>query len=318
MAIGALLFALATNWIILIPAIVISTLALRIVMTACPMVCGKCLANEERARGMQLCDTLSAVPRLIAPMISMFLITALGGLTAQSIRPLYIIQCIGLVAISLVVFKKFTDPQRNQDSVHQGASYASDIQEVLQKGIMVKRWIIYICLSTIPMYVNTIFVPLYAAEVKHADQFIISGMAMTATLLPLILSIPIGWLADSIGRKKVIYLGTPLYCLSFILLIYASDSITLLLSGVFQGVFMLIAVTQAVMTAELVPTPLLGRWHGLLGLFRGLISVIIPVLGGLLWVTLSPESIFLVMILTQFLKILILLPVPETLKRINR
>ena len=74
MALGALLFALSQDWMILIPAVIISTLALRIVMTACPMVCGSCLANEERARGMQLCDTLSAVPRLVAPILSMFLI----------------------------------------------------------------------------------------------------------------------------------------------------------------------------------------------------------------------------------------------------
>ena len=180
---------------------------------------------------------------------------------------------------------------------------------------MAKRWIIYICLSTIPMYINTIFVPLYAADVKNADQYIISGMAAAATLLPLILSIPVGWLADSIGRKKVIYLGTPLYCLSLLLLIYAPDPATLLLSGIFQGVFMLTAVTQAAMTAELVPSHLLGRWLGLLGFFRGLISVITPGIGGFLWVTLNPESLFILILLTQAMKIVVLHAIPETLSK---
>jgi MFS family permease len=318
MALGALLFAFAQNWIVLIPAIIVSTLALRIVMTACPMVCGRCLANQERARGMQLCDTLSAAPRLVAPILSMFLITAFGGLTAQGIRPLYVLQFVGLSIIAVVVFWLFSDPIRTPKSSERSTSFLSDIHEVIESNVMVKRWIIYICLSTIPMYVNTTFVPLYAAEVKNADQYIISGMASAATLLPLILSIPVGWLADSIGRKKVIYLGTPLYCLSFLLLIFASDPVILLLSGIFQGVFMLTAVTQGAMTAELVPSHLLGRWLGLLGLFRGVISVITPGIGGILWVTLNPESLFILILATQVLKIVALLPIPETLSKRKR
>jgi MFS family permease len=318
MALGALLFALAQDWIILIPAIIISTLALRIIMTTCPMVCGRCLANEERARGMQLCDTLSAVPRLVAPVLSMFLITAFGGLSAQGIRPLYMLQFVGLLIITVIVFWLFTDPRRTPQASERSTSFFSDMREVMGSNVMVKRWIIYICVATIPMYINTIFVPLYAAEVKHADQYVISGMAAASTLLPLILSIPVGWLADSIGRKKVIYLGTPLYCLSLVLLIYAPDSGTLLLSGIFQGVFMLIAVTQAAMTAELVPSHLLGRWLGLLGLFRGLISVITPGVGGILWVTVNPESLFLLIILTQVIKVVMLHPIPETLSKRGR
>jgi MFS family permease len=245
----------------------------------------------------------------------MFLITAFGGLTAQGIRPLYLLQFSGLTIITVVVFWFFTDPRQTPKSSERSTSFLSDIHEVIESNVMVKRWIIYICLSTIPMYVNTTFVPLYAAEVKNADQYIISGMAAAATLLPLILSIPVGWLADNIGRKKVIYLGTPLYCLSLLLLIYASDPATLLLSGIFQGVFMLTAVTQGAMTAELVPSHLLGRWLGLLGLFRGVISVITPGVGGILWVTLNPESLFILILVTQVIKLVLLQPIPETLSK---
>jgi MFS family permease len=248
----------------------------------------------------------------------MFLITVFGGLSAQGIRPLYMLQFVGLLIITVIVFWLFTDPRRTPQASERSTSFFSDMREVMGSNVMVKRWIIYICVATIPMYINTIFVPLYAAEVKHADQYVISGMAAASTLLPLILSIPVGWLADSIGRKKVIYLGTPLYCLSLVLLIYAPDSGTLLLSGIFQGVFMLIAVTQAAMTAELVPSHLLGRWLGLLGLFRGLISVITPGVGGILWVTVNPESLFLLIILTQVIKVVMLHPIPETLSKRGR
>ena len=81
MALGALVFALARDWVMVLPAIIIATLALRMLMTACPMVCGSCLQNKERATGMQFCDTVSSIPRLVAPLPSAFLITALGGIS---------------------------------------------------------------------------------------------------------------------------------------------------------------------------------------------------------------------------------------------
>lgn len=248
-------------------------------------------------------------------MLSMLLITEFGGLSAQGIRPLYFVQFLGLMIIFLFTYKIFTEPKRSQSSRPPQTNFVADLQEVLKQGTMVKHWILYISIATIPMYLTTTFVPLYAAEMKNADQYIISGMTTATTIVPLLLSIPIGWLADRFGRKKVIYLGTPIYCLSFLLLIYAPDSTTLLLSGVFQGFFMLIAVTQGAMTAELVPTPLLGRWHGLLGLFRGLVSVIAPAIGGVIWEVLSPESVFIFLILTQFLRLFLLLPIPETLEK---
>jgi len=69
------------------------------------------------------------------------------------------------------------------------------------------------------------------------------------------------------------------------------------------------------MTAELVPSHLLGRWLGLLGLFRGVISVITPGVGGILWITLNPESLFILILVTQIIKLVLLQPIPETLSK---
>jgi Na+/melibiose symporter-like transporter len=279
----------------------------------CPMVCGSCLKSEERATGMQLCDTLSAVPRLVAPVVGSMLVTWFGGINEQGIRPLYYLQALGLCLVFAIVARRFTDPAAKRAS-NTASSLIGGMREVLTQGTMVKRWLLYISLSTIPMAVSPVYLPLFAAELKHADQLVLGGMAAASMVAPLSLSIAIGRLADTIGRKKVIYLTTPIYCASLLLLIYASDPTMLLVSGVFQGFFMLSAVTQGAMTAELVPTPLLGRWHGLLGLVRGVITVLAPVMGGALWGSISPESVFFFLIATQLLKFLILMTVPETLR----
>jgi len=140
-------------------------------------------------------------------------------------------------------------------------------------------------------------------------------MATASMLIPLALAIPTGRLADSIGRKKVIYITTFVYCLSLILVIYASNPAFLIFSGFLQGFWMLAGVTQGAMSAELVPTRLLGRWYGLLGVFRGIISVVAPLVGGLIWSAVSPTHVLTFIILAQVLKLFVLWSmIPETLK----
>jgi len=69
------------------------------------------------------------------------------------------------------------------------------------------------------------------------------------------------------------------------------------------------------MTAELVPPSLLGSTYGILGLFRGIVSLIAPLIGGVLWDTTGPEYVFFFVIATQLLNMLLLSTIPETLKR---
>ncbi|NIM45627.1 MAG: MFS transporter [Nitrososphaeria archaeon] len=78
MSLGALLFASAPDWMMIIPAILVAELALRMSMTVCPVVCGSCLKDEERATGMGLCDTLSITPELIAPIIGAIIMKIVG------------------------------------------------------------------------------------------------------------------------------------------------------------------------------------------------------------------------------------------------
>lgn len=312
MILGALLFALAPDWTVAVPAMVVATLALRAEMTACPMVCGSCLKSEERAVGMQFCDTLSAVPRLVSPIIGAAIVTSFGGMSVEGIRPLYYVQVAGFLFVLLIILRMFVSPKRVGDP--PASSFARGMREVFEQGPVVKRWIVYTCLSTVPMFVNPTYIPLYAAEAKTADQFVLGGMAAASMIVPLVLSLPAGHWSDMVGRKKVIYATALLHCSSLVLLVLAPDTTTLLVSALLQGFFMLGAVTQGAMSAELVPTYLLGRWYGLLGVFRGLVGVAAPAIGGLIWDSIGPAHVFVFLIVTELVKMLLLTGVPETLK----
>lgn len=68
------------------------------------------------------------------------------------------------------------------------------------------------------------------------------------------------------------------------------------------------------MALELVPIEETGKWSGLQGLFRGVVSLPAPILGGLLWQAIDPMYVFLVPVaLDLIIRIPLLISVPETL-----
>jgi MFS family permease len=130
-----------------------------------------------------------------------------------------------------------------------------------------------------------------------------------------LLAIPVGLVADRFGRKRLIGLMTPLYSAGLLLLVVAPNEATLVVAGLLTGFFMLSGVTGGSISVELVPKELLGSWFGVIGLFRSLISVASPLLGGLLWNSLGPSSVLIFLAATQVVKLGILATMPNSVAR---
>lgn len=141
-------------------------------------------------------------------------------------------------------------------------------------------------------------------------------MATATVVARLIVGIPLGRLADRIGRKRVIYLLTPLWYASNLLLVFSPGPITLVLSAVFLVFYNISSGATSAMTMEVVPLEQQGRWGGLLGFFVGLVTIPAPILGGLMWRELGPMYVFLApMVFDLLLRIPLLATMPETLKQ---
>jgi MFS family permease len=141
-------------------------------------------------------------------------------------------------------------------------------------------------------------------------------MASATVVAQLVFGIPVGRLADRIGRKRVIYLLTPLWYASNLFLAFSPSPIMLVLSAALLAFYNISTGATNAMTLELLPLEQQGRWAGLLSLFTGLVTIPAPIIGGLIWRELGPMYVFIVPIVFDlFFRVPLLATVTETLRR---
>jgi MFS family permease len=313
--VGWLVDRYAPDWRAIILAMILLSISMRLTGTGCGVLCADSLKNKDRSTGQNLCNTISRSLALLSPLIGARLITAFGGMNVEGIRPLYYIQFVGYGLIFLFVAAQLSEPERMKSAEEAAdSSVIHDFRRLFKQRTALKRWIAVASLSRVPMVMIPLFLPVFAHEVKGADAYTLAGMTMAGTVTYLLFGIPMGRLADRIGRKKVIYLATPLWYASTLLLVLSPNAATLILAGAFWSFYSITSIVTSSMTMELVPVGQMGRWSGLLGLFAGLVTVPAPLIGGLIWKGLGPAYVFLIPVALDLLvKIPLLTTIPETL-----
>ena len=161
-------------------------------------------------------------------------------------------------------------------------------------------------LMEMPWAITQPYMPLYAHQFKGADAFVLGGISTAITIVPIVASIPLGRLADRYGRKKLLFAIAPLSYAANLCLVFApasgrGSSLFLLLYGVLFGFNSIAMALASSMTAEVQPMGQMGRWIGVVSLFRGLLSIPAPLIGGLVWDHVGPQYVFFVAIALDIL-----------------
>jgi MFS family permease len=307
LAVGYGVFASAPNWQSTALAFVLTTVAIEMTMTVCPMICGASLNSSERSMGMQFCDTVSAFPRLAGPIVAAILIPVFGGLVAEGIRPLYWISTGGILVALFIVWLKFKNPPQASGS---RMSFREGIQRVFTEGVHIKRWSLYMGLGMLPVYMS-LYIPLYVKMFRSATPLTLGLMDVGYWLVIVALALPVGFSADRYGRRRLIILLAPLYSLGLLVLIYLPGDLALPIAGMLTGFLMLTNVTGGSIAAELVPREILGSFYGLMGLVRGVVGLASPILGGYIWNTFGPVYVLYFLAVVQILKLGVLATMPE-------
>jgi len=316
MAAGALVYALAPSWQWIIAATILLSVAMRLTGTGCSVISSDSVRNRDRATAQNLCVSIASIASLIAPLVAAYLITLSGGLSTEGIRPLYYIRFVGYGFVLIFVVLQLREPNRSRtDEVRASASFIGDFKQLFAGQTLLRRWVVVAALTGLPMAMTSPFMQFYAHEVKGADQYLLGIMTTAAVLTRLAFGIPLGRLADRVGRKKVIYLLAPLWYAANLLLVFSTNSATLVLSASLQTFYAVSSGMTSAMTLELVPTERMGKWSGALGLFRGLVAIPAPAIGGLIWRELGPRYVFLIpLVIDLVLRLSLLTTLPETLE----
>lgn len=320
-AISYLVYALAQNWMMALGAAALYWVSLRVASTGCSTVCASSLSDSDRATGMNLCSATSSLMLIFGPLAGAGIVAALGGVDLPSgetnvggMRWLFFVSFAGIAGAFIFLALQLTATY-GHTMAGMSAGFFRDVSEVLSKGKNLKRWVIVAGSTWLPHGMIVPFAPVYAHEVKGAEELVLGLMVAAMALVPLFFGIPIGRLADRIGRKRAIYLITPLAFASNLLLVTAPVPWILVFVGVLQGFYMVGMVLTGAMTAEMVPREHIGRWMGIIGLCNGLVSGSAAFLAGYIWDHTAPVYVFAAAVgLDLFIRIPLLVSMPETLR----
>lgn len=318
LAASGLLYFVAPHWAWLYAALILYYLGLRLTCTSCTVTCATELPNEERATGRGFCRTLSSIVAIATPMLAAWIISAFGGITVRGIRPLYAVQLLIYAGIFVLLLARFRGSYASGSSGSDRRLLGA-FAEVFKHGPDVVRLVIVMGLMELPWTIAEPFMPVYAHQFKGADEFMLGGISMAITVVPMLASIPLGRLADRYGRKKLLFAIAPLSYVANLCLVFAPTTgsrsvLFLLLYGVLFGFNSISMALASSMTAEIMPKEQMGRWIGIISLFRGLLSIPMPMIGGLIWEHVGPQYVFFAAIAVDvFLRLPLLGAVRETL-----
>lgn len=315
LATSYLVYGTAHSWHIAIFAMLAFWLGQTASGVSCSVICGNTLASKDRATGMSLCETVAAgVLGIAAPMLGAFLVRQFGGADVGGIRIVFFVCLAGTLATFFLIFAKLSNRKWGSRGAAGPKAFWHELTTVLKERPRLRRWIVVSSLNFLPMGMVLPFTQPFAHVVKGADEFILGAMVTGFAVTPLLFGVLVGRLADKFGRKRVLYFTTPLFWISSLLLIYAPNGGVLILAGVLQGFYFVSSVVTGAMTFELMSPEQMGKWLGILRLFRMSLAAGAAYAAGAIWDNVGPQYVFLAVIgLDLLIKMPLLISMPETL-----
>ena len=314
MVFSYLSFSLAQHWEMTILAMIGYWLGFATSIHSCATICGNCLVNRDRATGMLICETVAAgLLGVVGPILATWLVSMCGGVTISGIRPLFVSGLIVTVGTFVIVLTQLSDRTWAQGG-NSRPHLVRDIAQVLRGGKNLKKWVAISAITQVPLGMVFPYTQVFAHSIKGANEFVLGAMVTGSAVASIVCAIPLGRLADRIGRKRVLYLTMPLFWLSNLMLVTAPSPVFLFIAGILQGFFFIGGPIASAIERELVPPEQMGRWLGINRFFRMVLSALLALLAGIIWDRIGPQYIFLTFVAVDLLiRLPLLVSIPETL-----
>ncbi len=316
-ATGSLTYALALSWLGAIPAIFLSSTSLVIVWTIERLIVANSLGDSTRATGFSLINLFPRIPAMAAPLAAAYIVTTFGGISAQSIRVLYYVQLVGLSVQYPIVYLRLRESGvgRGNARISTLRGLSEGFRTLFEGGGKLKRWLVITSIQTTVFSITDTFAMVYAVEIKGAQPYTLAGMGLAFMGIWALSAVPLGLLADAVGRKPMLFMQRLTLHASTLLLALATAPELLILAWALRGIEFG-SMVWTTMAMEMVSVEQRGKWSGMLMLVSSVSSVPAPALAGLMWTAFTPSLPFiLISMMGLLVELPIILTLSETLKR---
>lgn len=287
---------------------------------SCSNICGNCLANCDRAKGMLVCETLAAgVLGMVGPAFAgWFLVNIMNvegtPTNAEQIRPLFFFT-LALTVLSLfVIIFKLDVSFLGSGKVREKRNAFKDAVDMIKADKNCRKWLIMVGVGRLPTAMIIPYLQLYAAEVKGASAAQLAAMTTATALTSVVCGYAFGILSDKFGRKITLGFTIIRYLAGLLLLIFTDNTSLLVIVGMLAGFQEIGLVLAGSIQHELVPGWARGRWSGVNSLIGSLLSAAVAAVAGIIYDTIGPQWLFIIYIASEVvIRLPLLISLPETL-----
>jgi len=291
-AFSYLFYLLAPSWIWLLPASILTSMAVAFVSPSFQAFVAEESSEETRGRVYGITSTMYMVVGIVGPL--------LGGLVAQglSFRAMYAVAgCLYLTAAVIRVgMARYASRRRRASgkTVEKPSltgfrkSLAAVFGLLLAGGVV--TWI-FISDGVRDVAFNLVdrLMPLYLENEIGLSLLQISALQSITAVVAMAFMSPAGWLADKKGERVGIVGGFGLISIAWCVFLTGTSVWHFILSRVVMGVgWALIDPAYSSLISKAVPNRLRGTAFGLFSTSLGLISLPAPYIGAWLWESVSP------------------------------
>ncbi|UCH03188.1 MAG: MFS transporter, partial [Candidatus Bathyarchaeota archaeon] len=219
------------------------------------------------------------------------IVTYFGGLdSADGIRPLFLIQFILGIFVFALLATQLQDVTFTRTKHEVGI--VSHFISIFRESPVLLLLILRQCFVRFAWQIRIPFMGIYLVDVKGANQFILGLRGTVATAITIFFSIPAGYLAERVGRRRLAYFTRIFWWMGLILTIFTPQTHPeyLIIASSLQSLNMVMFIGWSAFTQEVVPLEVRGRWSGVSMLANGIVGVIAPIVGGVIW-NLHPDYI---------------------------
>jgi MFS family permease len=301
MMIPPIIYLLATTWEHVLIAVMFGAVS-NLYMPAFDAMVADSVPAQQRGVGYGVYRMVTSLPALFMPIVGGVVIDALGF--GPAVR-MFNILTIFLVIAALILRAKYLTETLDRKSRGERKSVRETLSSALQVNRTVWVMVVVAVMGGFSFRMVVQFIPIYAQNSLLFTSTEI-GVAQTAgSIVSSLLILPIGMLADRIGRKPLITMAQamqPLTTWAIVLVGVGNFSQYLairMISGVgsaLGGAFYGFAGGPAwqALLGDIIPREKRGTINGLVSTITGTIGTPSSVFGSYIWSNYSPEATFYV------------------------